>query len=291
MYLYFNTNLKGDVACGNISPVRLLFCIIYICIDRSWVTPRKIMRLTWTVMRYTKKIVPKRCPLSSNTSESTHITFSSCFLQTMADGNTPLFTKKINFHITFGFHQTSLITCSAMLGASHACQRASNSGGGLSNTRIHSGRAMATAQAAPRAPTGAQGAGEPFWRSQHLCWRSLCTPTLQPALPHGEPSPAEPCPQRRQQRSHRTALQPGIKTRLRLPASNAPRRPFRSPKLHVPTRTADSAEGNAGAVRAGKRSPRRPSHRFPPPPPPIPPLSNGGLNFPRTLCATYALAS
>lgn len=44
-------------------------------------------------------------------------------------------------------------------------------------------------------------------------------------------------------------------------------------------------------MHTGKRSPHQPSLRLPPPHPPLPPPFHGGLKFPRTLCATYALAS
>lgn len=170
MYSYFNMNLKGDAACRTISPVHLLFCIVYPCIDRSWVMPRKTTRLTRRVMRYTKKYSLKGAFQFPTPLKALTWLFQAAFCKPrLTDGKAPLFAKTINFHITLGFHQTSSITCSAMLGASHTCQRAWNSSGGLSNARVTwwvcngrstSGTAPGARRRAP--PTAAQGASEPF---------------------------------------------------------------------------------------------------------------------------------
>lgn len=91
--------------------------------------------------------------------------------------------------------------------------------------------------------------------------------------------------------SHPRALQPGTKTRLHIPAGNAPPKPCRSPPNYISRRAppiapggprARCTPGNVVPVRLAAVTPLHPS---------LPPLSNGGLNFPRTLCATYALAS
>lgn len=122
-------------------------------------------------------------------------------------------------------------------------------------------------------------------------FRTFCdyvTP-FQLAVPQEEPNAVSSHPRGHQQPPRPTHWRSGLAPKRGSATQRAPRRGGPAVPLNYTPRRAPPIA--AGATRARCTLGIVVLVNLPAASPFLPPLSNGGLNFPRTLCATYALAS
>lgn len=171
--------------------------------DRSRVRPWKVTWLTWTVMRYAKNNPLKGALWLPRPLGFTHVfTLLSANHDRWKDAF--IYPERWFSHHHFWLPSDvfqSMLSCD---GSRCTCMRGPGTEAAASVTPgLCHGLITATVPSAPRrAPTGAQSVGEPFWRVQHLGWRSLFRTLLQPALPPEDPSRAEPSPALRDTNRH-----------------------------------------------------------------------------------------